>query len=195
MLLSMSTAQSPHLTMIWPRDRHPRALLLPLAYAIRPAQQGDEIPFCAFMDAVGWPGWTPQRLHSWRLRSPADSWLLVTERATGALIATAMGLDDPTPWHPQGGEVGWVASHPTHRGHRLGAFVTVAVIGRLRALGYGQIHLFTEDYRLAALKTYLRLGFVPYLESPDLSDRWRAVCQATGWLFTPEQWPDAETTF
>ena len=104
----------------------------------------------------------------------------MTEHATGALIATAMGLNGPTPWHPQGGEVGWVACHPAHRGHRIGAAVTVAVIRRLRALSYEQIHLFTEDYRLPALTAYLRIGFVPYLESPDLADRRRTSMRLLG---------------
>lgn len=195
MLLSMSPSPPPHLTMIWPRDRHPPTLVLPAAYALRPAQPGDDDAVCALMALAGWPGWTPQRLQPWRQRSPADSWLLVAQRATGTIVATAMGLDDPTPWHPQGGEVGWVASHPAHRGQGLGASVAVAVIRRLRALGYEQMHLFTEDYRLPALTTYLRIGLVPYLESPQLLDRWRRVCQALGWPWTPERWPDANTRF
>lgn len=29
--------------------------------------------------------------------------------------------------------------------------------------GYHYIHLYTEDWRFAALKTYLKLGYIPYL--------------------------------
>lgn len=50
------------------------------------------------------------------------------------------------------------------------------------------IHLYTEDFRLAALKTYLKLGYIPILYSPEMPERWRAICAHLLWPFTPEKW-------
>ena len=50
------------------------------------------------------------------------------------------------------------------------------------------IHLYTEDHRLAALKTYLRLGFVPWIETDEAQAQWRAVCGRLRWPFTPGSW-------
>jgi mycothiol synthase len=177
--------------MIWPQRRRPSTPPLPPEYALRPAHRGDDQRFCALLAAAGWPDWTEERLRAWLPRIPPQCWLLVTQHGTDNIVATAMGLEDPTSWHPRGGEVGWVACHPAHRGRGLGAVVTAAVTRRLRELGYAQIHLFTEDERLPALRMYLRLGFVPYLDLPDMRERWQAVCQAMGQPFTPEAWPTA----
>jgi mycothiol synthase len=38
--------------------------------------------------------------------------------------------------------------------------------------GYRHIHLDTEDWRLPALKIYLRLGYKPLLYAPDMATCW-----------------------
>ena len=54
--------------------------------------------------------------------------------------------------------------------------------------GYRHIHLYTEHWRLAALKIYLKLGYVPYLYTAEMAERWRAICAQLGWPYTPEVW-------
>jgi mycothiol synthase len=63
--------------------------------------------------------------------------------------------------------------------------VCAAVTARLIAAGYRDIHLYTEHWRLAALKTYLKLGYVPFLYAERMAPRWAAVCEQLGWPFTP----------
>jgi mycothiol synthase len=53
----------------------------------------------------------------------------------------------------------------------------------LRA-GYRRIYLLTDDFRLPAIKTYLRLGFVPFLFEEGMEQRWREVLRRLEW---PEQ--------
>ena len=108
--------------------------------------------------------------------------------ASGGIVATAMGLHDHTPDHPFGGELGWLASDPAHRGRGLGLAVSAAVTQRLIEAGYRNIHLYTEHWRLAALKTYLKLGYVPFLYLPEMPERWRVICEKVGWPFKPEEW-------
>jgi mycothiol synthase len=100
------------------------------------------------------------------------------DKNTELIVASAMGLHDHTDWHPFGGELGWVCSDPAHRGRGLGQAVCAAVTARLIQAGYQHIHLYTEDYRHAAIKTYLRLGYVPYVPTTAMSEQWRKVQSA-----------------
>ena len=67
--------------------------------------------------------------------------------------------------------------------------VCAAVVDRLLRAGYYNMRLNTDDWRLPAIHIYLKLGFVPFLRLPDMSDRWRAVCQQVDWPYTPDAWP------
>jgi len=140
------------------------------------------------MELSGWPGWNDEKLAPWIARIPPGSWFMAIHDASGGIVATAMGLHDHTPDHPFGGELGWLASDPAHRGRGLGLAVSAAVTQRLIEAGYRNIHLYTEHWRLAALKTYLKLGYVPFLYLPEMPERWRVICEKVGWPFKPEEW-------
>jgi ribosomal protein S18 acetylase RimI-like enzyme len=112
---------------------------------------------------------------------------------SGAMVASAMGLHDHSDRHPFGAELGWVAVDPDHRRKGLGTAVCASVTTRPQA-GYQDIHLYTEDLRLAALVLYLKLGYQPFIHAPDMLDRWRHICEAVDWKFTPNAWPSFETT-
>jgi mycothiol synthase len=94
---------------------------------------------------------------------------------------------------PFGGELGWVAVDPDHRRKGLSTAVCASVTARLIHAGYQDIYLYTEDFRLAALALYLKLGYPPFIHAPDMLDRWRHVCEALGWMFTPDESPSVET--
>lgn len=51
--------------------------------------------------------------------------------------------------------------------------------------GYRNIHLYTEDERLAALNIYLNLGYVPLMTAPDMEDRWQVICSTLDWPYNP----------
>jgi mycothiol synthase len=90
-------------------------------------------------------------------------------------IATAQ-LDLPAgaPFTPLA-ELGWVAVRPEHRGHGLGYVVCLAVLRAAAARGFPGIYLNTDDFRLPAIQTYLKLGFEPWLLDPTSPERWRLV--------------------
>ena len=46
--------------------------------------------------------------------------------------------------------------------------------------GIARILLNSDDWRLAALKTYLNLGFLPVLNDFDMADRWQAIYEKLG---------------
>jgi len=63
-----------------------------------------------------------------------------------------------------------------HRGRGLGTTVTVEVMRAARRVGRAGILLHTDDERLPAIRTYLKLGFEPDTEwEPSAKGRWEAV--------------------
>jgi len=81
--------------------------------------------------------------------------------------------------------MGWLAGDPAHAGKGLGMAVSTAVTTRLIDAGYRNIHPYTEDWRLAALKTYLKVGYVPFLCSLEM---WRRCGFANYILRLPALW-------
>lgn len=178
------------LQMVWPAQRfnRPPAVQLAPGYHLRTHQPGDDAAFFELMALAGWPGWDEARLRPWLPRIPPHCWFMAVHSGSGTLAASAMGLHDDTDLHPGGGELGWVAGNPAHAGHGLGLAVSAAVTARLLELDYRNIHLYTEHWRLAALKSYLTLGYVPFLYLPEMWERWWVICEQLSWPFTPEQW-------
>ena len=95
---------------------------------------------------------------------------------------------------PFTGDVGWVFCHPDHRGRSLGLALCARVVRRFLDAGYEAIRLHTEPHRLAAIKTYLRLGFVPHVASPEAARAWAGVCATLAWPFEPKAWNEVLPT-
>ena len=111
---------------------------------------------------------------------------MVVHKESGKIVTTAMALRSDA--YPAGGELGWFAGDPAHAGKGLGLAVAAAVTAHFINVGCRNIHLYTEHWRLAALKTYLKLGYIPFLYTPEMPERWRAICAQLQWPFTPEAW-------
>jgi len=180
----------PQLQMVWPQARlnAPPVVETAAGYALRTYQPGDEARFYTVMELAGWAGWDKQRLQPWLARIPPASWFMAIHKPSHQIVATAMGLHDHSDVHPFGGELGWVATDPAHTGHGLGTAVCAAVTRRLLGAGYTNLHLYSEDWRLAALKIYLKLGYIPFLHTPEMPARWRTICTQLHWPFTPDRW-------
>lgn len=86
-------------------------------------------------------------------------------------------------YFPGGGELGYLVVEPAHRGRGLGRALVAAALARLRSAGYRTIWLGVQEWRLSAIRTYLRAGFVPFLHAPDpdgLAARWNDVFRQLG---------------
>ncbi len=178
------------LQMIWPERllNAPPVARVPPGYSLRTYRKGDESRFYKVMELAGWPGWNDEKLKPWTARIPPESWLMAIHDESGKIVATAMGLHDHSEQHPNGSELGWLAGDPAYASKGLGMAVCAAVTARLIGAGYRNIHLYTEHWRLAALKIYLKLGYAPFLYTPEMQERWRAICAQLRWPFTPEVW-------
>ena len=179
------------LQMIWPDQRldEPPPVVLPQGYRVRPFEWGDQSRWYELMTLAGWPGWDDEKLQPWLERILPDGWFMAVHLESDQIVASAMCLHDYTPLQPFGGELGWVAGDPAHSRKGLGRTVCAAATCRLLDAGYFNIHLYTEDYRYAALRTYFTLGYVPFLYLPEMADRWRFACEQINWPFTPGEWP------
>ena len=69
-------------------------------------------------------------------------------------------------------ELGWVAVVPEQQGRGLGYIVCLAVLQHAQSQRFSQIFLRTDDHRLPAIKTYLKLGFQPWIRDPETQERW-----------------------
>lgn len=131
---------------------------------LRPIEPGDEPGFYQVMASAGWPGWDDEKLRPGIARIPPGSWFMIVHNATNTIAATAMGLHDHSADHPSGGELtcrrlpirpitakGWVTWRSVRRDRTP---------DRRRVSKYPSLH---QHWRLAALKLYLKLGYVPFL--------------------------------
>jgi len=62
-----------------------------------------------------------------------------------------------------------------HTGHKLGKWVSLAVLYYFRYNGFSCSMLDTDDFRIPAIKTYLNLGFVPVYVDDTQPERWEEI--------------------
>lgn len=84
--------------------------------------------------------------------------------ATGSII-----LDDKI------AELHYIAVKNSFRGNNLGFKISAKLIENAIKLGATVIKLHTDVYRIAAIKTYLKLGFKPNLSHSNHSARWLKI--------------------
>ncbi len=175
--IDVESDQRKQLQMVWPKARleNPPDIRPPEDYELRQFTPEDAEPYVRLMQQVGFESWDRDRLATVRERVIAGGFFIVEHRPTGQIAATAVAVDNPGDLHPDGGELGWVAADPQHRGKGLGLAVCAAVTARFIEAGYRQIYLKTDDRRLPAIKTYLKLGYEPLLYAGDMAERWRQV--------------------
>ena len=182
--------EKPQLTMRWPRSRLRDHLseILPEGYSIRIYKPGDEFRFFELMQFGEFGPWDDDKLTYNLNRIIPAGWFFIDCMSSQRPVATAMCLHNYSGDAPFTGDVGWLACDPDHRGKGLGFPITAYVTNRFLAAGYSMIQLHTEYYRLAAIKTYLKVGYVPVVNNDSMKVMWRDICQSLDWDFSPEKW-------
>jgi mycothiol synthase len=190
--MSSDEIQPPCLYLLWPRlKRDVAESYVAQGYALRTYCESDDRRLLELQGIDG----EPMSEHAWRQYRDGllPKGLFVMEHVTSArLVATAGAVHNPNPgryYFPFGGEVGYLIVAPEHRRRGLGAAVCAAAVSRLLAAGYENIRVCVQEHRLPAIRTYLRLGFEPFLHSAEVEQRWQRVAALIGWRFTPELWP------
>ena len=165
---------------------------LDLARRIR---DGETASLCALLTSVFGQPWDRELADRELLAAPAVEATYVVVR-DGRVIACASARRPPDDW-PGHGYVHWVASAPDYRGQGLGELVTRRVLWHFADRGLHGAVLETDDERLPAIRTYLRLGFVPQYRTDADPVRWSQVFEQllrrTTGLTTPSP-PDASAS-
>ncbi len=111
--------------------------------------------------------------------NPAEDIIFVLDpegRAVASICAVKHGEDQ--------GYIHMVAAHPDFRGKGIGHAMLAHALEKLEARGCAYSILTTDDFRIAAIKTYLDAGFRPVLRNDPDSDqraRWDAVIARLGY--------------
>lgn len=154
----------------------PASVAVPEGFGLRTADVEDDTDstqLAAVLTQAFAEPWTPERIRS---ALSAEEGVQATYALTSGerIVGTASARLLPD-LYPNVGYVHWVALLPAQQGKRLGQAVTERVLLHFSSLGLTGAVLETDDFRTAALTTYLRLGFVPGYRTVEDQKRWSAV--------------------
>lgn len=138
------------------------------------AEEADALAECL---ASAFPefGWSAGRVIGELLGHPEVSATFVASfEDTIAATASCRSL----PGQPQCGYLHWVAVHEDFRALGLGRSISAAALREFAAQGKSSAILDTDDHRIPAIKTYLKLGFEPEFLSAKHEERWQKVLAA-----------------
>lgn len=151
-------------------------LIMPSGYELRVASAADEGPLTLLLNEA-YPGrWDAATTLEKLIQNPNVPKTFVIWHHQ-RIVATASYLQLYEDF-PRTGWVHYVGASPEHRGKGLGRLVTLAVVEASWADGDELIKLNTDDERLPAIATYLRLGFEPDCWHDTHESRWAAVMKA-----------------
>ena len=149
---------------------------MPEGWALRAYRPGDENDWLEILRCGDFGDWNRDRLDGMlageRGPMPRDGIFFATRADRPVGTACTFIFEDAEGVHA---ELGWVAVHPAHRGRGLAGEVCRAVMDYARRQNHAYVFLKTEDFRLAAIKTYLRLGFEPQVMDDTQPQRWRKL--------------------
>lgn len=159
---------------------HLPPLALPAGYSLRHFEAGDEANWDRVnVDAFGWDA---KELHFTRVLAgdvAFDPRRVLFIMHNGQAVATASAW-----WRaghpPTLGYLHYVGALASHAGRGLGMQVSLACMHFMRDEGRTRCLLHTDDFRLPALHTYIKLGFTPVLVHENQRQRWRDVFAALG---------------
>jgi mycothiol synthase len=154
---------------------------LPEGYALRTYRPGDEEAWLSILARSDFGAWDRARLDRMLASDPAPLPCESIHFATldDRPIASANCFVYPALEGPYS-MLGWVAVDPDHRGRGLARCVCLGVMHYASRSGHTHMFLKTEDHRLPAIKTYLRLGFVADIMDDSQPQRWREIKAAIG---------------
>ena len=153
-------------------------LHLPQGYEIRHCGPDDAADLARLLSLAFQEPWTTDRADKEFFQSPSVFRTFGVIYG-GALVATASAQIYPAN-APHIGTVHWVGADPVHKGKGLGYAVSLQVLHELSVLGCREANLTTDDPRLAAIRTYLKLGFTPYHTDGSHAVRWQKVMELLG---------------
>ena len=150
---------------------------VPDGYELRSYQPGDDQAWCDIMEGNGGRNWTAelfeQKMSSDPRFSPDALFFALHEESP---VASACAWR-PSPEEEVVGDVHMVGALDDHRGKGLGHLVNSAVLHKLKEQGFQKAHLKTDDWRLAAINSYLKACFEPLNTHISHAERWDLILE------------------
>lgn len=159
---------------------------MPAGYEIRSVRDGNH------EDAMGWiyacetlnEGlWNEEQFVHEMIEDSdcgSDNILLICRKNDGAIAGTATAKDGPLP------ALHMVGMNKEFFGQGLSYAICAAALNRMINHGVHRIQLKTDEFRIPAIKTYLKMGFRPWYYLDDMPARWQGVFADLG--YDPEKY-------
>lgn len=170
----------PQIAMLLDRIGELPPVSLPEGYSLRNFRPGDDRQWERIYREAFEAEEEPDRFERMMRRDPAFREDRIFFVCHGDIpVATASA------WHrPEYGErmgyLHWVAVVPRETGRGLGYQVSLACLHKMKFEGRESAMLRTDDFRIPAIKTYLKLGFRPLIMHESHRTRWRDIFAAMG---------------
>jgi GNAT superfamily N-acetyltransferase len=182
--------QRPAMYMLWPSDRPAPKLSLAPGFRLRAlaSENIDQVRQTVEIDGR----LTDTQWNNFRNQVLPDGLFVVEDREPSGWVGTVSAVHNPAAtrfYFPGGGELGYLWVAPQHRNRGLGSALICAAVERLQHAGYRHIFLGVQGWRLPAIRCYVRTGFQPFLHTPELEHRWKAVFQVLGLEADETHWP------
>jgi mycothiol synthase len=160
-------------------DHDPAVPPLPAGYEVRTANGADdERALAGLLTAAFEEEWTVERVRK-ELTDAPDVLAVYVVTWQGQPVATASSRTAQDKF-PGSGYVHWVGAHPGHARRGLGSILMNRLLQDFQERGYRDAVLETDDFRLPAIKSYLRRGYLPVYDvnGEDHRPRWAAIFPA-----------------
>ena len=166
-----------NLLMLWLSERSgpPPAAHPPTGYRVRLFGPSDRETFFDVQLSVGWI--TKEGEWQALMASALPDGIFLAEHAeSGEAVATIAALRGPAERQSplrDVSEIGWLAVAPAHRRRGLGLALCAAAMHRLVADGAERIFLRTQVDLRPPIRSYLQLGFRPFIPNDQSELCWR----------------------
>ncbi len=155
----------------------PESSPLPDGYVLR-LFNGDDLEYLAStLSAAFDEPWSRERVQTSLTETPdVKAVYVITWHGQPVATASSRWLPDR---FPQSGYVHWVATHPQHVRKGLASALLAHLLHDFRDRGYTDAVLETDDFRIPAIRSYLKFGFLPVytVGEEDHRYRWSSIFQ------------------
>lgn len=172
--------QYPQLEMARPHLEDVPPVIPPPGYSLRHYQPGDEGVWGEIMSEAFTPFWNAERFRAsflphFGFKPGRVIFVCFESRPVGSACAFQW------PGIPRDqGYIHMVGVKREHCGKMLGYWLAAACLHRFAEEGFHTAMLQTEDFRIPAIKHYLRLGFRPVLIVENQREIWRELAERLG---------------
>jgi len=145
---------------------------LPEEYEIKTYKEGDEKVWCKIINESVGGKWTPElfkkQFKSKKQFDPKGLFFLYYKsKPCGTILA----------WkdNPNLGQLHYLGILKQHTGKKIGYALCIEVLKYFKKKNIKNVFLTTDDFRLPAIKVYLKIGFKPVIHEEDQLRRWEKV--------------------